>query len=436
MNVRDMPEGFGEGAWVGNTTLHPLGISLLIVCLIYMFAARRQNAFMPFFVLTCFVSPAQRIVIAGADFNFFRLYLFALCLRLFIRNENSFFKLNKFDVIYIAYATIYSLIYMYSSSSLGDPLGTYLDLLMLYFAIRCLVRRTEDVERLFKLLALLSIPVCILFIIESSSGRNHFSIFGGVPEFTKLREGRLRCQGPFPHPIIAGCFWAVLFPIFIALYMRSKNLIYMLACVACIAIVVTSSSSTPLLALVSAPIFLFLFGIRQHVKKLFFLGLVGALILHLSMNAPVWHLLSRVGAVGGSTSHFRFMLIDSFISHSNEWFLLGTNYTGHWFFGAQDLTNHFILVGVRSGILGLALFIVLIWCFYKNIYGATRVAHVSQKFFIWSIGASLSVACVSFLGVSYFGQPVYLFHMLFPISINLLMYEHYVAREMSQQAAK
>ena len=40
---------------------------------------------------------------------------------------------------------------------------------------------------------------------------------GGVPEITVVREGRLRCQGAFAHPILAGCFWAEQLPLIAAL---------------------------------------------------------------------------------------------------------------------------------------------------------------------------------------------------------------------------
>lgn len=425
--TREMPEGFGEGSWVGNSTLHPLGLVLLIVCVISLFASKRQNAFMPFFALACVVSPAQRIVVAGIDLNFFRLSLLALCVRLILRSEHRFFKLHKFDVVFFAYVTSFAIIYMISSGKFGDPLGQAADLLMLYIAARCLIRKTEEVERVFKFLALLSIPVAVMFFIESMTGRNLFSVFGGVPEFTKIREGRLRCQGPFPHPIIAGCFWAILFPVFVGLYVKSKQKLYIAASIFSILIIVTTASSTPIMAVAAAPIFLLMFKIRQHVKKIFYLGLLGLLLLHMVMEQPVWHLLARVGAVGGSTSYFRYQLVDAFIGHANEWFLLGTGYVGHWFYGAQDITNHFVLMGVKGGALTLILFIAIIWMFYKNIYRATQVG--ANKVFIWSIGAAMSVSCVSFIGVAHFGQSVYLLFILFPIALNILLYERYRSRE-------
>ncbi|EAR59930.1 hypothetical protein [Neptuniibacter caesariensis] len=432
MNIRVMPENFGQGEWVGNTTLHPIGVLVLGISILAILAFNRDKVLQPFFLLLCFISPAQRIVVAGADFNFFRLAILTLFIRVLMKGENKFFVVQPFDVLFFIYTVVYSLIYAYSSGSLGDPIAKGVELILLYFCVRSVARTTPDVIKVFRFLSLLSIPVCCFFIVEAITGRNFFSVLGGVPEFTKIREGRLRCQGPFPHPIIAGCFWAILFPVFLSMYIQFKQKKYLLACVCAFFIVVTTASSTTLLALLSAPFFMSLYLVRKHIKLLFYSGLACLVCLHMVMSAPVWHLLSRIGAVGGSTSHFRYMLIDKFISHSHEWFLLGTNSTAHWFFGAQDLTNQFVLVGVRSGFLGLFLFVCLLWLFYKKIYFIVRVSQ--YKVFSWGVFSAMSVSCVSFLGVSYFGQAVYLFNFLFSIVVCMLLHSVYVRKKENDKA--
>ena len=56
----------------------------------------------------------------------------------------------------------------------------------------------------------------MFFLIESQTGRNLFSAFGGVPVLTDMREGKLRCSGAFGNSILAGCFWASLMPLMVA----------------------------------------------------------------------------------------------------------------------------------------------------------------------------------------------------------------------------
>ncbi|WP_432472308.1 hypothetical protein [Amphritea sp. HPY] len=419
-----MPDGFGQGEWVGNITIHPVGVVILLVCVLFTFVNKRSNALLPFVFLLCFVSPAQRVVVATIDFNFFRLLLVLLFFRILINGEYKHIRVCMFDKFFAVFVLVKTSIYLISSGNLGDPLGSGGDIFIVYFVGRCLIRSTKDFEVILRFLALLSIPVCALFVVENTTGRNLFSVFGGVPEYTKVRDGRLRCQGAFPHPIIAGCFWAVLFPLFVgAISSNKRNLIFYIACVCSVVIVVTTASSTPLLSLLSAVILIVMYMFRKHLRKIRWATLLILVSLHLVMTAPVWHLISRVGAVGGSTGYFRFLLIDSFISRFNEWALLGTNYTGHWFFGAQDLANEFVLMGVRSGFLGLSLFVVVIALSFKYVGRSLHLLNGSPNiFFIWCIGVSLTVHCISFIGVSYFGQPVFLFYLMFPVIFNVYIH--------------
>ena len=41
------------------------------------------------------------------------------------------------------------------------------------------------------------IPVAIFMTIEKTTGRNYFSMFGGVSTLTAIRDGKLRAQGAF-----------------------------------------------------------------------------------------------------------------------------------------------------------------------------------------------------------------------------------------------
>ena len=87
-----------------------------------------------------------------------------------------------------------------------------------YYIGRTYIKNRYDFQRMVIVLGWISIIVAFLFLIERASGRNMFSIFGGVPEITLIRDGRLRCQGPFSHPIMAGVFWASILPWYVAFW--------------------------------------------------------------------------------------------------------------------------------------------------------------------------------------------------------------------------
>jgi len=62
---------------------------------------------------------------------------------------------------------------------------------------------------------------------EVATGHNPYAIFGGarVAEYASLavRDNKIRAQGPFAHSILAGTFGAVLVPLFVGLWWKSKK---------------------------------------------------------------------------------------------------------------------------------------------------------------------------------------------------------------------
>ena len=86
------------------------------------------------------------------------------------------------------------------------------------------------------------------FFVEKSTGRNPFSFLGGVNPITAMREGRLRCQGAFAHPIIAGTFWAMTLPWLILFWFEGRSRLLLSAGLVCsLFIIYASSSSTPVM---------------------------------------------------------------------------------------------------------------------------------------------------------------------------------------------
>jgi hypothetical protein len=253
-------------------------------------------------------------------------------------------------------------------------------------------------------------------IIEWTTGRNFFSIFGGVPETTFMRDGRFRCQGAFLHPILAGTFGASLFAIF-AGFWRSEymsKLWVIIGCTASFIIVATSSSSGPALTFLAGIGALSFWPIRAYMRHVRW-GILGMIVvLQIGMKAPIWALINRVRVFGASTGYHRFWLFDQFVKRVREWFLLGTPSTLHWGMGMFDITNQFVKEGVNGGILTLIMFVALIVYCFKYIGFAYNVVWFlpSQSIFYWSLGASLFSHVVSFWGVSYFDQILVLWYFL------------------------
>ena len=179
-------------------------------------------------------------------------------------------------------------------------------------------------------LAVCTAIVMVPMTIEWATGRNLFSVFGGVPAITPIRDGRLRCQGAFSHPIMAGSFGATLVPVFVGMYFafpRRRLIAAIVGAFSGVAITLLATSSGALISLLAGVVGFALWPLRRHMRVIRW-GIALALVaLHFARDKPVWHLIARVGDLTGGEGYHRYRLIDAFVTNWREWFLLGTSST-------------------------------------------------------------------------------------------------------------
>ena len=413
------------GRTYGQTVVHPFALGFTLLMGIMMLFLSRRYAIIPMLLATLFITELQRIVIMSLDFNMMRILVLFGWVRVLSRGEIRSFKLNKIDKILILWAIVGVLIYTVkwrTSTAFINRLGNAFNIIGMYFLFRILIKDFNDFFTVIKALALISIPLALSMLIEHRSGRNIFSIFGGVPEVTVIREGRLRCQGSFSHPILAGTFGATLIPLFIGMWVqRGKSRLLILAgIIAGTIITITSASSGPVLSYFSGIVGFCLWPFRKKMRVIV-LGLICVLFaLQLYMKAPVWALIARVSVVGGSTGWHRFNLLDQFLRRFGEWWLIGTKYTDHWGYLLYDITNHFIRIAVDGGLITLMLFILVIYLCFRGIHkGLLILEELSanekgkeKQLCIWSFEVTLIAHIVSFMGVSYFDQIIIVWYLL------------------------
>ncbi len=407
-----------QHSYYNQTTLHPAAMAILFVFGLYMLVGKRRNVLIPYFIAACMIAPAQRLVVIGFDLSALRLLVIVAWLRILMKNEWRSFQWQKMDLAILIWSLVSAVVYSVQRGTIQASvysLGQLFDSAALYFMFRCILRSWDDWERFLTFMILLAIPVAIFFTIEKATGRNLFSVFGGVPEITVEREGRLRVQGAFAHPILAGCFWASLIPLFVArgLVSGRKWGLSILGVLMALIMVFDCASSTPVMALIFGVIAVALFPLRYHMREVRVFCVATVFGLHMVMKAPVWHLLQRVNVVSGSTGYHRYLLVDAFVNRFNEWAMLGVASTAHWGRTLFDLTNQFVLEGVRGGLLRLVLF-----CWFLSIvYGAVgrmvrQARSPAWQKVGWSFGISLFMHSSSFISVSYFGQIVSLWFVL------------------------
>ena len=381
----------------------------------------------PFIIAACFIPTDQRFVIGQLDFTVLRILVVVGILRMLVYGENVYIRLNELDKMILLWALCGALIYVIQwkdSGALINRSGFLFDVIGLYYLFRMHIQSWEDGKFVFNLLACSAVILLPLVIIEWSTGCNPFVVLGKV--ITNVRGQRFRCQAAFPHSIMLGLFWSTLVPVFIGLAITEKrNVLYWIAAASSLLIIIASASSTPILVLAATLVCLCGFNYRQYAKSICTGLLLMSIALHVIMNAPVWHLLARINVIGSSTGWHRYNLINQAVQHFNEWMVIGCRNTESWGFGLGDVTNQFVLEGVRGGSITLFFFIMIIYKSSKTLLRLTLLdIERKESFLIWCFYSAIAGHCIAFLGVSYFGQIKMLWYIMLAMVSLLLEYKH------------
>jgi len=413
--------------FVGVTTVEPLAVLLAMAFAAAACLAPRRYALVALVACACFIAPAQRVVVGGFDMTFLRIMVGVLAVRVVVRSEYRDLRAGPVDVAVGAWALVTAIAFSIlhgGTAAVVNRLGFLYDVVLVHFIVRALVREWDDVRALARGIAVVALPVMCFMLVEKSTGRNLFAVFGGVPEITRERYGRLRCQGAFAHPILAGTFWVVMLPVMCSLLRGSHRdrLLGIAGIVAATTIAWTSASSTPLIALLVVLGGLGLFTMHRRVRWLAAGGGVGLVGLHFMMQAPVWHLLARMPLVPGSTGWYRYLIINEFVEHFGDWWLIGSRDPSGWFqWGLPDIANQYVANGVNGGLLAFGLFIAAIACAFAAVGRSMRRPDATPRdlWLAWCVGVALLVNVAAWFAVAYFGQAVMLTPFIFALCAAL-----------------
>jgi hypothetical protein len=409
----------------GSTFINPLGLVFTLTMCVLLVILPRKYAMFPILALVCYMTMGMRVMIADLNFTMIRILLVFAWARLFLRGEFRRIQLNTLDKVIIA-TCISSLIAYTLLWQTGDAfkwkLGEAYNQIGMYFFFRIFLRDESDVVQALKISAFAVVPLAGAMFWESRTGHNLFAIFGGVPEMPFLRDERLRCEGPFAHPILAGTFGSSVMPLFVGLYLyiQKKRIWVIPAILASFIIMFTSASSGPLLTFCLGILALTLWPIRTSMRKVRWAIVAGLAAMQLAMKAPIWYLLARVDVVAGSTGYHRAVLIDRALANLPDWWLLGTKSTEAWASKDDhlfDVTNAYILAGANGGVLTMILFTATIVIAFKAVGRTIRLGEIDRPGspslkLIWALGAALLVHTASYISVSYFDQNFVTWFML------------------------
>jgi hypothetical protein len=397
-----------------NTT----ALVFLIAAVTSVIVVPRKWAPIPLLVSCCYMTVSQGIQVGPLTLPVFRLVLAAGLVRVILRRESIVGGFNTIDKLIIMWAmwTLFAgLFHVWRPGS--GPIyasGLAYNIVLVYFLTRVWCRDLGDLMAVVKAVAWLLVPVAIAMFAEHVLEKNYFGIlFGGVSEGVYWREGKIRAQGPFAHPILAGTVGAVCFPLMLGIW-RQHRVSAAVGTAACLAMVLASTSSGPLMSLFIGALGV-LMWFRRNWSRAVRWALVGAyLCAELLMRRPAYYLMSELDLTGSSTGWHRSRLIEAAIDNFSDWWIFGTDYTFHWMGMSvgeaeihSDITNYYLFIGVIAGFPAMLLVIAMMW--YAFMWVGRSVANGSAEFrehgfLIWCLGAGLLAHAVTSLSVAYFDQ--------------------------------
>ncbi|MBE0540485.1 MAG: O-antigen ligase family protein [Verrucomicrobia bacterium] len=404
--------------------MSPIFLILCLVLLVAQLKLPRPYAFAPLLVAACHFQNVPVVEIGGA-LTITKLVILVGLFRAVREQSLAWSSQKRLDLWVAIWAGV-----MIFSGFLHDPkdhnpitirLSQVHNVLGAYLYARAFLRSQDDILRFCKCLAVVLLPLALMVAVEKATTWNLYQTIGGGTEGSQIREGQVRATGPFSHPILLGTFAATSLPLVAILYRQHRR--WAIAGAAgCVMVVFCSASSGPIMTLLSGLLALGFWRFRESVGWIRRLAICVIIVLHVVMQAPVWYLLARVNVVGGSTGWHRAELIQKAVDHIGDWWLIGTDYTRHWFpYGVgwseyhTDITNHYLHMGVTGGLPLMLCFIMILVKAFQLLGWRIRLmrrARDVSEFNLWCAGAALFAHCVTFFSISYFDQSTVTFSLL------------------------
>ena len=400
-------------------------LTIALILSVLVIALRPKYALVAYIVGLLWYPSYLAVSIGTIDILVGRFVVVVLLLRcLFDDKIRTKFKWCRLDTLVTLSMVVYIGAYFITlvnplSATIENRGGFLMDTWCAYMAARFIVTDRTKLISIIKCISIALVPLAILGVIESVTGWQPFApLWRFSPWFTgrefvvERRFGFARAYGPFSHSILFGGGFAMFLPLIF--YLRHekndwRSFAYIISGIALLG-ALSSMSSGPWV-MVMVVIFCLMMERHEHlVKPLFIFMIISCIILGIASNRPFYHVIaSWANPLGGEGWH-RAQLIDVAIDKFDEWWLVGYGDKdpgwGEYFgMGITDVTNEYILKGVKYGIFGvIALCAVLAKAFQNLISTYRKQRHPVTKSLCWAFGSLLFSVSVAWMSVSFFGQ--------------------------------
>ena len=210
-------------------------IAFLILSGMALIILPRRWAFIPIFVGASY-APRIGVQVGPFTFTILRILICIGLARVLSRRESvggGFSSLDGWMVGWGLWLVASTVFHDHVSSRLVFRLGLALDGMGLYFLLRTFCQSREEIARMCAMLAVILTPLAVVMLIEKATAYSAFSTFGAFVEL-QIRDGKVRAQGPFGTPILAGNVGGVCLPLMLGMWWTNRRAA-LLGAAACVA---------------------------------------------------------------------------------------------------------------------------------------------------------------------------------------------------------
>jgi hypothetical protein len=422
-----LPENFYIGGGAAATTMTTAGMVILVLTFICILFFPRKYVVIPVLLSALLVPMGQIVVVGGFHLTPVRMVVLFGWLRIVwikLSTKQAIFagRFNAIDTAFCGYAISHAIAFNLlwrQTAALNNQFGFLWSVIGMYFLLRFLIQDEEDCLRAIRVVAVIACVNAAGMIYEQLRIQNLFGMWiGGVDAAPLIRDGKTRSQGAFGHAILAGSFAATALPLFLLLLRVGKSrLLGFFGIVSAVIMVYTSASSTPALAIVAGLLGICFWPLRGKMRMVRWGIVILIGVLQIFMKAPFWFLIAHMEVVGGSSGYHRALLVDQFIRHFFDWWLLGTKDNSDWGIEMWDTSNTYVSVGQSGGLVAFVFFIAVVSRTFAWLGNARKSMEGDRKqeWLFWFLGAAVFANTVAFFGITYWDQTEVLWYALLAI---------------------
>lgn len=403
------------------------GIILSLLLVAVAFAPRRW-ALLAMMAGVFFLTQGHSFNLAGLSLFPIRLLEAAALARVVVRRELVWSQLHRLDWTLLFAYNYTALVWIMRSPELAaEQVAFALDPTFCYLALRGLMTKLEELRWLLVAFVPLLVAFTILVALERATGQTSFAMVGANWSLY-VREGIVRCSGPFRHASLLGSVAAAFLALYVSLWWRKQDrAVAALGAALCAALVLLSNSGGPVTSALAAAVGWVMWPVRNRMRLVRYAMLGVLVFLILFMKAPIWYLPFKISLIVGGGGYHRGALMESAWNDLSQWWLFGMDLRNsvnwipyfHPLTGGADITNQFIVFAIYGGLAGLVLLVLVLSCAFSEIGRKMKLLRLfgdkpsSSEALLWGLGVALSVHAVSWLGIAYFDQSwvIWLLHL-------------------------